>query len=371
MGIACEKKISIILPVYNGEKYIERTLRNILKSVYKNIEIIIVNDGSKDASLSICNRMAQGDKRIAVYTKQNGGVASARNYGVLKATGEFLCFCDQDDIVNAECYIKQVCRMEADGSDICICGIGRDIGGEVSLYEDWEDQCYTKDKILEHILYPLLFQGFSVPIKMKERNSYSNIWSCMFRMSFWRKYNFQFRAYINYEDDLLVKLDALSRAERVSTIAYVGYCWRMNLRSQTYAGNFVEDMELKQQKCYEDMEQCIRRCVDDKEVLGLFKRAVFCKQYLDAIHNLAHQKKGMSYIKGYYRRTIYQRDFADSIEMKKFVRKGMIRLKVLLPLLAGHFTVLSYLAEHVLDCLLRISLRFQLLTKLERRMKAE
>ena len=212
MGIACEKKISIILPVYNGEKYIERTLRNILKSVYKNIEIIIVNDGSKDASLSICNRMAQGDKRIAVYTKQNGGVASARNYGVLKATGEFLCFCDQDDIVNAECYIKQVCRMEADGSDICICGIGRDIGGEVSLYEDWEDQCYTKDKILEHILYPLLFQGFSVPIKMKERNSYSNIWSCMFRMSFWRKYNFQFRAYINYEDDLLVKLDVLSRA---------------------------------------------------------------------------------------------------------------------------------------------------------------
>lgn len=369
MKIAGEKKISIILPVYNGEKYIERTIQNILKSVYENIEIVIVNDGSEDASLSICNRLAQKDKRISVYTKQNGGVASARNYGVLKATGEFLCFCDQDDVVNTECYAKQMHRIEADESDICICGTGRDIGGKVSLYEDWEDQCYTKEEILKYILYPLLFQGFAVPIEMKERNSYSNIWPCMFRMSFWKKYNFQFRTYINFEDDLLVKVDALSRAERVSTIAYVGYCWRVNMRSQTYAGTFVEDMNLKQQKCYEDMVRCIRRCVNDKEILALFQKAFFCKQYLDAIHNLAHQRRKISYIKEYYQKTIYQRDFADSIEIKKYVRKGMIRLKVLLPLLEGHFIILSYLAEQVLDRMLRISLRFQILTKLERMVK--
>ena len=77
----------------------------------------------------------------------------------------------------------------------------------------------------------------------------------MFRMNFWRVHQIQFRRYVNFEDDLLVKTQALASAKCVSTIAYVGYYWRVNLNSETYTHSYIEDIAEKQQKCYEDLYQ--------------------------------------------------------------------------------------------------------------------
>ena len=117
------KKISIVIPLYNGEKYIRQTLENILRSSYRNLEIIIINDGSTDQGLHICETIRKKDPRIMIYTKENGGIVSARNYGAAKATGDFLCFCDQDDFVEKDCYAKQIARIEHDQRDICMCSV--------------------------------------------------------------------------------------------------------------------------------------------------------------------------------------------------------------------------------------------------------
>lgn len=93
-----EAKVSVIIPVYNGEQYIENTLDSILQQSYTNIEVILVNDGSKDASLALLHRLAQRDDRIVVLDKANGGVADARNYGITHCTGAYVAFCDQDDL---------------------------------------------------------------------------------------------------------------------------------------------------------------------------------------------------------------------------------------------------------------------------------
>ena len=111
-------KVSVILPVYNGEKYIQETIKSILRSVYQNIEVLVVDDGSTDNSLMCCRQLQEQDSRIIVYSKENGGTVSARNYGIAKASGKYLCFCDQDDIVDSECYSKQTERMEQDGSEL-------------------------------------------------------------------------------------------------------------------------------------------------------------------------------------------------------------------------------------------------------------
>ena len=89
--------VSVIIPVYNGEKFIEKTVAAIQRGIYKNIEIILVDDGSKDRSEDIIHQLAKQDDRIKIIRKENGGIISARNAGLDIARGDYICFCDQDD----------------------------------------------------------------------------------------------------------------------------------------------------------------------------------------------------------------------------------------------------------------------------------
>ena len=95
--------VSIIVPIYNKEKYLEKCLDSILGQTYRDLEIILVDDGSQDGSLEICRKYAEKNERIHVYAKKNGGVASARNLGLEKSQGSFLAFVDPDDYLHPEC----------------------------------------------------------------------------------------------------------------------------------------------------------------------------------------------------------------------------------------------------------------------------
>lgn len=97
-------KISVIVPVYNAEKYLVRCTDSILNQSHKNIELILVNDGSTDNSLDLCFEIAEKDDRVKVLTKPNGGAASARNLGIKNATGDYLGFCDSDDYLDINMY---------------------------------------------------------------------------------------------------------------------------------------------------------------------------------------------------------------------------------------------------------------------------
>ena len=90
-------KVSVIIPVYNAEKYLVRTINFVLAQTYKNFELLLVDDGSKDKSADICKQYAASDARVKYFYKTNGGVSSARNFGIEKATGEYIAFMDDDD----------------------------------------------------------------------------------------------------------------------------------------------------------------------------------------------------------------------------------------------------------------------------------
>ena len=96
------KKLSIIIPCYNTEKYINKCLDSVLNSTLKDIEVIIINDGSKDSTLDIIK--SYKDKRIIIIDKENDGVAMARNDGIKKATGEYITFIDSDDYIEPTMY---------------------------------------------------------------------------------------------------------------------------------------------------------------------------------------------------------------------------------------------------------------------------
>lgn len=115
-------KVSIIVPVYNVEKYLSKCLESLINQTLKDIEIVCVNDGSTDNSLSILKEYANKDSRIKVIDKQNKGVSVARNLGIEVATGEYLMFVDSDDYLIENACEKALNTIEHNNSDICIFG---------------------------------------------------------------------------------------------------------------------------------------------------------------------------------------------------------------------------------------------------------
>lgn len=113
--------ISIIIPVYNVEKYIEQCLDSIKKQSYQNFEVIIVNDGSQDNTESICKKIAQSDARFKYFSKENGGVSSARNFGLDNANGHYITFIDGDDWVDPNHLEILIKSITENNSDIAIC----------------------------------------------------------------------------------------------------------------------------------------------------------------------------------------------------------------------------------------------------------
>ena len=128
-------KISVIVPAYNIENYLARTLDSILAQTYSNIEIVVVNDGSKDGTAAIIDRYAVRDSRVKAIHKENGGVTSARLRGVAEATGEWIGFVDGDDDIAPDMYAKLMENAMAYGADISHCGYQMVFpGGKVDYY---------------------------------------------------------------------------------------------------------------------------------------------------------------------------------------------------------------------------------------------
>lgn len=117
--------ISLIIPVYNVENYLDECINSILNQTYQKLEIILIDDGSTDNSPSICDEYAKKDPRIIVIHKQNGGLSSARNAGIEIAHGKYLCFVDSDDVVHPQYCELLLKHAQISNSDICCCKVLR------------------------------------------------------------------------------------------------------------------------------------------------------------------------------------------------------------------------------------------------------
>ncbi|HFK1458447.1 TPA: glycosyltransferase family 2 protein [Bacillus cereus] len=117
-----EAKVSVIVPVYNSEKFISKCLESIIRQTYKNIEILIINDGSSDESETIINVYRKIDHRITYYYQNNSGPSKARNRGILNATGEYVIFLDSDDTVHENYIMYLLNEMINSNSDLVCCG---------------------------------------------------------------------------------------------------------------------------------------------------------------------------------------------------------------------------------------------------------
>ena len=137
------KKVSIIVPVYKVEKYLDKCVESLVNQTYKNIEIILVDDGSPDNCPAICDEWVSKDSRIKVVHKENGGISNARNAGMKVATGDYFGFVDSDDVVSIEMYKTLVELLEKNDADMSIC--------QYCEFKDNTEPMYTLDN--DHHIY--------------------------------------------------------------------------------------------------------------------------------------------------------------------------------------------------------------------------
>ena len=143
--------VSVIVPVYNVEKYLDRCMESLVNQTEENIEIILVDDGSKDSSGSMCDTWAEKDSRVKVVHKQNAGLGYARNSGIEVATGEYIAYVDSDDYIDLVALEKAVARLKETNADVCYFG----------YVQVWEDRkkygvppqklLYSGDETIEYV----------------------------------------------------------------------------------------------------------------------------------------------------------------------------------------------------------------------------
>lgn len=171
-----KEKISIIVPVYKVEKYLERCVNSLLNQTYKNIEIILVNDGSPDNCPAICDDYASKDSRVKVIHKNNGGLSDARNIGIENSTGEYLSFVDSDDWVKNDFIEELYSNIIREKACISIvgCELVWDSGKSITFSDKKDYFVYNQENAIKELLKQDKFHCM-VCQKMYKRDIFSDI----------------------------------------------------------------------------------------------------------------------------------------------------------------------------------------------------
>jgi glycosyltransferase involved in cell wall biosynthesis len=195
-------KISVIIPVYNAENTIDNILDILITQDYENIEIVAVNDGSKDGSLEVLRKFAKKDKRMIIVDQKNTGASTARNVGVKESTGEFITFIDSDDDIS-ERLISELASRITNDSDFIMCGMtlnGKEVTAPDTTIEG-------KNNITQYVLNSLLTKNLLYGPCCK-----------LFRRKIVVNNKIKFPASVKYGEDTIFVLEYLSHSKNLANV---------------------------------------------------------------------------------------------------------------------------------------------------------
>ena len=201
-------KISIIVPIYNVEQYLNKCLDSIINQSYNNFEVILINDGSLDDSKKICDEFVKNDKRFRYFEQANSGLSSARNRGVSEATGDYLLFVDSDDYLSSD-LLKELNDNLDDNYDLIRFQVNYDINGNLIQTKGCQKT--------------MIFQSGNEAFK--EIVNYEIVeaaWCYLYNKSYYMNNNYFFKPGTVHEDYGLIPL-VIMKANKIKIINYYGY----------------------------------------------------------------------------------------------------------------------------------------------------
>lgn len=222
MGLNNNAKVSVVIPVYNVEKYLKQCLESVLNQTYKNLQVVLINDGSRDESGKICENYAQKDERVKCIHKENGGISAARNDGLKEIDGDYVLFVDSDDYIDQD--LIETLLKEIDGFDV-VAGLTKYFNlsgviegrGEAPLKMDCLDNDETKTAYMKGEIRPY-FYG---PVAK------------LYKTEIIRKNNILFDTRLKVGEDIVFNLLFLRYCNSARVIDYRGYNVRVNQTSTT------------------------------------------------------------------------------------------------------------------------------------------
>lgn len=291
--------ISIIVPIYNVEKYLANCLDSLLAQTHKELEVILVNDGSKDKSLEICKAYAEKDTRIVVIDKINEGVSIARNTGIEAATGDYVAFIDPDDWVEPEAYASMLRQLKKWESPICLCNFYKDTKRRS------QPKCFEfKEEVLEGeaIRDKLINNMIGMPdLLPKYVYVMGSVWRGLYNRNFLNSNELRFVPKLTIMEDLVFMVQTLLKCNKVAIDQGIWYHYVQHATStlHTYNGQLWEDQlvvyELLEQSLKDaNLEGDMRNRLDLRYigmVLTAIKNETYIKKEGDFKERIAHIKE--------------------------------------------------------------------------------
>lgn len=297
-------KVSVIVPIYNVEKYLKRCVESLINQTYKNIEILLIDDGSTDSSAEICNKLETVDSRIKVYHKENGGLGSARNYGYKYAKGEYILFLDSDDYIELNTIENMMKYREY---DIVCCGFDRVDEETKKVYsQEMIKMPFDELEITDKMIIETAFLSPSGWGKLFKKELLSNI-----------KFSEDKRAI----EDTLFYLEIIPKAKKIKYIKEI--LWHYMVRKNSLIMSITEEkadlfeknlLEVKEKYIENNFDKAkfefltiqvfIHNCISipsrlyNNKQINMTKRLKHIKEYMN--ENFPNWKKVKLNIKGRY-----------------------------------------------------------------------
>lgn len=316
-------KISVILPVYNVEQYVAKSIHSVLNQSYIDFELIVVIDGSKDNSEVIAREFEKTDLRVKVYTKPNGGLSDARNYGLNMATGEFIYFLDSDDWIEPNLLEDNIKMLEDKNLDFIVFGF-------------YQDNVDSNEQLIENIPHipennewinsePIYFTPYML-------NILGYAWNKIYRKGYLDKHQIKFTIGVSLVEDILFNAKVYQYADRIvfNPKPYVHYIQRpvVTLTKQFHEQSF-EWVKLK----HEGLQEFLNAwSFDNKQeilasnligglrycVLNLFryKNQFNFNQKIKYIENMLNDEDLISYTQFYNPKTKNDKIYYQLIKMR-------------------------------------------------------
>lgn len=223
-----ESLVSIIVPIYNVEPYLKKCIDSIINQTLKDIEIILVNDGSTDNCGQIIDEYAKKDKRIIAINKENGGQSSARNMGLDIAKGKYVGFVDSDDSIDSEMYGLLYNGIEESRADVCVCGrqAYSEDGELVNKIEIQDELIYFNNNVVEDYIVDRLFYKHTVVV-----------WNKLYKKEIIDKNNIRFEdvSYVGSEDALF-NFQVLCHGKKIKSVNKI--CYTQLSRDESTANTY-------------------------------------------------------------------------------------------------------------------------------------
>lgn len=313
-------KISVIVPVYQVEDKLNRCIDSILCQSFTDFELILVDDGSPDNSGKICDYYAEKDERVVVVHKENGGVSSARNKGLLLAKGEYISFVDSDDYVERDYLLSLYSYQQKLNADLVVCNFNLIEQNEISfMSHPFNDGFFLKGDLFKSVLYTKILNCDTV--------GFFSLWNKLFKINLIKENKIRCNESMSFGEDMLFIMDYIKFSESVIfiTAALYNYERLENGLFSSYKPTFINDAL----KCY-------NRIVFDTQKYGSllnldFKYYYYIERYIRDV--IKYEKYKRKKLKALYKNNTVIQIFSDvaNIDRNEQNKRSLVDYELIIP----------------------------------------